>query len=66
MAPDPEAHPDEVRTLVESMDRDRLTEALLHFKSKAPLDFAPSYLATLPLHKLRHLLWTAILCLTPG
>ena len=66
MAPDPQADPDEVRRLVESMNRHQLTEAILHFESKAPLDFAPGYLAGLSVHALRHLLWTAILCLTPS
>lgn len=66
MAPNNNANPDDVRELVNSMDRDQLTDALLHFESKAPLDFGPGFLEGLPLDQLRHLLWTAILCLTPA
>lgn len=65
MAPNQHASPDAITRLVNGMDRDQLTAALLHLESRAPLDFTPAYLATLSLDKLRHLLWTAILCLSP-
>ena len=65
MAPNQEANPDDVAALIAAMSRDEITDALVHFESKPPLDFSPSYLAGLSLDKLRHLLWTAILCLTP-
>ena len=65
MAPNPDANPDEVGLLVGGMDRNQLIDALRHFESKVPLDFDSAYLANLPLPKLRHLLWTAILCLSP-
>ncbi len=66
MAPNNSANPDDVHELVHGMDRDQLTDALLHFESKAPLDFVPGFLDRLPIDQLRHLLWTAILCLTPA
>ena len=65
MAPNQEANPDDIAAVVAGMDREEITDALTHFESRAPLDFAPSYLAGLSLDRLRHLLWTAILCLTP-
>ena len=66
MAPVPNANPDDIHELVKAMDRAELTHALLNFRSKAPLDFAPDFLNQLPLDQLRHLLWTVILCLTPA
>ena len=66
MAPNPDANPDDVYTLVCGMDRDQLTNTLLHLESKVHVDFTPDYLAGLSTDKLRHLLWTAILCLTPA
>ena len=66
MAPNQKANPDDVAVLVAGMSRDELTDALTHFESRVPLDFSPSYLADLSLDRLRHLLWTAILCLAPG
>jgi len=65
MAPNQEANPNDVAAVVAGMDRGEITDALMHFESKVPLDFSPSYLAGLSLDKLRHLLWTALLCLTP-
>ena len=56
----------EITRLVNAMGRNQITEALLHFESRTQLDFSPAYLANLSLDNLRHLLWTAILCLSPA
>ncbi len=66
MAPNPDANPDDVHALVCAMGREQLTNALLHLESEVYVDFTPGYLASLSTDKLRHLLWTAILCLTPA
>ncbi|MCP4589137.1 MAG: hypothetical protein GY842_00190 [bacterium] len=66
MAPDNHANPNEVARRVNAMNRAQLTWALLTFESQVPLDFSAAYLASLTLDQLRHILWTAILCLTPA
>ena len=65
MSPNRAASEAEVRAQIALMDRQRLIHELLHFESRAPLDFAPGYLASLPLGCLRHLLLAAMLCLSP-
>jgi hypothetical protein len=65
MSPNRAATEEEVRARIGMMDREQLIHELLHFESRATLDFAPAYLATLSRRTLRHLLLAAVLCLSP-
>ena len=59
-------NPDSVAIQLAALSRDEIKPRLLDFPSRTRLDFTEEFLEKLSTDQLRHILFAAILCLSPN